>query len=165
MPITEYESVGRTLVEPTCGVGPAKTRREQPSFEQGRIGATAASLEDLMEIAGKGAADSAALRREVERLRELAEEAAQKLAASERRVAELDALCQARHAGLQIVLAQLQSGEQQAKEAERALKREVSDLSFQLQATERAYEVLTRSLSWRCTAPLRWIASRAPARR
>jgi len=80
------------------------------------------------------------------------------LALSERRIAELEAICKARHAGLQIVLAKLQAAEQRASEAERARKRDVSALRDRLRTVELAYEAVTRSVSWRCTAPLRWIA-------
>lgn len=101
----------------------------------------------------------------VERAPEPAEQAQQQLALSERRIAELEALCKARHAGLQIVLAQLQRAEQRAAEAERAMTRDVSDLASRLRASEQACDALTRSMSWRCTAPLRWLARLALARR
>jgi hypothetical protein len=114
----------------------------------------------LVDSSVRGGAAPVGRGRSVERGPETAE---QQLALGERRIAELEALCKARHAGLQIVLAQLQRAEQRAAEAERAMTRDVAELSSRLRASEQAHAALRRTMSWRCTAPLRRLARLALA--
>lgn len=102
MPLPEYEAVSRAPLESSSRGEAAAARRASPGAAQTRT-------------------DAAALAQEVERLRGVAAEADTRLAASARRIAELEALCQARHTAFQIVLAQLHVAEQRAEEAERAL--------------------------------------------
>jgi hypothetical protein len=102
MPLPEYEAVARAPVESSARGEFATATRSSPGSGQSRT-------------------DPIALGQELERLRGVAAEAETRLAANVRRGAELEALCQARHTGLQILLAELHAAEQRAVEAERAL--------------------------------------------
>jgi len=138
MPLAEYEAVSRTAVESSCRADAAEPRRPAPGGDPVELG------------------------RELERLRRVAAEFEKRLVASERRVAELEALCRARHVGLQIVLAQLHDAEQGATDSRRVRPARAAELA---EAADGAQRPSARSGGRRRPTLVRWIAGWGPARR